>query len=94
MTNHSLPAVIITETTTLESVCGATDQRDVLSPGDRTWGIIYQPGGQRGQMSHYAADDRGAICLGGDSEWGDWIHGRLYTDDGDVYDDDGNPVTL
>ncbi len=49
----------------------AIDQAKELHVGDETWGIIYQPSNQRGQMSRYQYN-RGAIEMGCDSDWGDW----------------------
>ena len=94
MNNRKRDTIVITKDTDLAAVCVASDQRAEPHPGDRTWGIIYQPGGQRGQMSHYVRYGRGAIAFGGDSMWGDWIQGRLHTNDGFVYDDHGNLVII
>jgi hypothetical protein len=50
--------------------CAAIDQRDELAVGCETW-EIKTPEGQRGQMTRWP-DGRGAICLGGDSQWGNF----------------------
>lgn len=71
------------------------DQRDALELGCETWGITYE-GGQRGQMTVWP-NGRGAICTGGDSDYGDWDEAdRQLTlderdEDGDaiVYDESG-----
>ena len=70
-----------------------TDQRGDLVPGCRTWGIL-MTGGGRGQMTVYPTQ-RGALCLGGDSAWGDWDSATrtLSCDSGPVtVDDAGNEV--
>jgi hypothetical protein len=36
-----------------------------------TYGFLYE-GWQRGQLTVYHDDGRAAICLGGDSDWGEW----------------------
>jgi hypothetical protein len=58
------------------------DQARALIVGCRTWGIFYEPGRQRGQMTVWP-NGRGAIDFGGDSIWGDWdeTHQLLVTDD-------------
>ena len=71
--------------------CSAVDQRDELVPGAETWGIAYEPGGQRGQMTRLP-NGRGAIELGGSSEWGDWVGGLLVLDCGARYTEDGEEV--
>ncbi len=71
----------------------AGDQAEELVPGCETWGIIYQPGNQRGQMTRWP-NGRGAVCFGGDSQWGDWVDDKLHIDDtGEVYDEDGELVS-
>ncbi|GAA5514755.1 hypothetical protein Dcar01_03516 [Deinococcus carri] len=63
------------------------DQGTELETGCETWGILYT-GGQRGQMTRWP-NGRGAVCFGGDSEWGDWDGEILTTDDGTRYNEDG-----
>lgn len=65
--------------------CAACDQEQELQIGDETWAIFYE-GGQRGQMSAFENSGRGAICTGGDSEWGDWRDERLCLDNGGIVD--------
>lgn len=48
------------------------DQREEVEPGCETWGILYQPGSQRGQITVWPREGRAAIALGGPSVWGDW----------------------
>ena len=55
----------------------ACDQANELEPGCETWGIIYEPGGQRGQMTIWPEDQRGAVCHGADSAWGDWYSNKM-----------------
>ena len=52
-------------------LCRAVDQAAELVPGAETWSIRCS-GGQRGQMSRWP-NGRGAVSLGGDSLWGDWL---------------------
>ena len=81
---------------TRENIDGLKEQMPIdqgleITPGCITWGIMYEPGGQRGQMTAWP-DGRGALCLGGDSAWGDWDAEltTLYTDpDGIPYDSEG-----
>ncbi len=49
------------------------DQARELKQGEvvSTYGFLYE-GGQRGQLTVYHSSGRGAIFLGGDSDWGDW----------------------
>jgi len=56
-----------------------------------TWAIYYQPGDQRGQMTVWPVTGRGAICMGGDSIWGDWDEEsrRLHCESGAVYNEHG-----
>jgi hypothetical protein len=71
--------------------CAALDQRAELDVGCETWGILYD-GSQRGQMTVWPMDGRGAVCYGGDSFWGDWHEGSrtLRLDStGDIIDADG-----
>lgn len=74
----------------------ACDQADELEPGCETWGIIYEPGGQRGQMTIWPDSGRAAVCHGGDSTWGDWDSDDLTLqcdDPRDVfYDADGEEI--
>jgi hypothetical protein len=67
------------------------DQAREVVVGCKTWAVYY--GSQRGQMTVWPSG-RAAICLGGDSEWGDWDFqaGMLTTEAGVRYDDDGNEV--
>ena len=66
------------------------DQTKELVPGCITWGIIYQPGSQRGQMTRWP-NDRGAVTWGADSAWGEWWDDVLILDDGESkVDEDGN----
>ena len=72
------------------------DQRVEFAIGTETWGIILAAGGQRGQMSRYTGG-RGAIAMGGDSDWGDWYHDAdhgdyLMTDAGLAYNQDGDNI--
>jgi hypothetical protein len=84
--------VTIDNIETISDTMAAGDQSDELCPGDETWGIIYQPGNQRGQMTRYA-NGRGAVCFGGDSEWGEWDEGILTIDNSGIrYDEDGEDV--
>jgi hypothetical protein len=55
--------------------CAAIDQENELIPGARTWGILSDGTGERGQMTRWP-NGRGAICNGGDSIWGDWANVR------------------
>jgi len=79
--------------------CCSCDQARELRPGCETWGIIYPPGNQRGQMTRWP-NGRGAVCFGcesewGDweSEWGDWEGDLLHIDNEDLYyDKDGEMV--
>ena len=70
------------------------DMRDAPI-GAETWGIIYQPGNQRGQMVRvvsgalYDHCERGGIMTGGDTAWGDWYDGVLTLDE---CDDEGNSI--
>jgi len=64
----------------------AIDQAERLEPGCETWGIIYR-GGQRGQMTRWP-DGRGAVCWGGDSDWGEWLGDDLHLDNGGIVDED------
>ena len=70
--------------------CAALDQARELTPGAETWGIIYQPGNQRGQMSRWP-DGRGAVSFGSDSIWGNWEGDVLVTDEEEdvYYDEEG-----
>lgn len=43
----------------------ACDQAADLMWGCETWGILYAPGDQRGQMTRWP-DGGGAVCLGGE----------------------------
>ncbi len=70
-----------------QEACVACDQSAELVPGCITWGIVYD-GEQRGQMTRWPSD-RGAVCLGGGSSWGDWDGDRLVLDDPDEH---GNAV--
>lgn len=54
-----------------EEMQNALDQAAELEPGCVTWRITYQ-GGQAGRMTRWP-NDRGAVCKGGVSVWGDWI---------------------
>ena len=77
--------------TEARAACVAIDQRDALTVGASTWAITYA-GGQRGQMSEWP-DGRGAIYLGGPSEWGDWEGDELVTESGERYTRDGSRIT-
>lgn len=90
------------ETVTAENIAEikqsiSCDQAYELEVGCETWGILYQPGNQRGQITVWP-NERAAICLGGDSSWGDWMPNQqiIILDDTDdegaqiVYDADGN----
>lgn len=68
----------------------ALDQAEALEPGCETWGITYD-GGQRGQMTRWP-NGRGAICRGGDSDWGDWDGDILILDCGERVNDAGETV--
>ena len=68
----------------------AGDQASELVIGCETWGIIYQPGGQRGQMTRWP-DGRGAVAFGGDSQWGEWFGNILVLDESDP---EGNILVL
>lgn len=78
----------------------AGDQRKELEPGCETWGILYQPGSQRGQITVWPHKGRAAVCFGADSLWGDWdpnartIHLDETAEDGTliVYDENGDVV--
>jgi hypothetical protein len=79
------------ELTAVRKAHPALDQACELCVGAETWGIIYE-GGQRGQMSRWPTS-RGAICLGGDSLWGDWYGDQLRIDDGlTIYNEDGEEI--
>jgi hypothetical protein len=65
----------------------ATDQYEELIIGAETWGILYDPGQQRGQMLRLP-NGRGAVEFGADSEWGDWDNDILTLDEA-VETDDG-----
>jgi hypothetical protein len=73
-----------------KEACIALDQRRELEPGCETWGITYA-GGQRGQMTRWP-NGRGAICRGGDSDWGDWDGDTLILDCGERVNDAGQTV--
>lgn len=75
---------------TVKSEMTALDQIKDVEPGCETWAITYE-GGQRGQMTVWPKTGRGAICFGGDSEWGDWdVNARtLHLDEPDT---DGNTI--
>lgn len=51
------------------------DQRAEVKLGEviSTYAFLYE-NGQRGQLTVYHSQGRAAICLGGDSDWGDWDH--------------------
>lgn len=76
------------------------DQARELAIGCRTWGVTYA-GSCRGQITVWP-NGRGAVCLGGDSVWGDWGNNAqlLYTEDYDesgrsiAYTTDGEQVAL
>ena len=74
----------------VRSECVAIDQRDELSPGCETWAIKCT-GGQRGQMTIWPYDRRGAVCWGADSSWGDWDADRriLTLDSGEEVAEEG-----
>lgn len=81
------------ELETAKTAMSVNDQRDELVIGCDTWPITYDPGQQGGQMTRWP-NGRGAICLGGDSDWGDWGDDVLTLDnpseDGSVrYDEHG-----
>lgn len=77
----------------------ANDQKAEIEPGCETWGIKYD-GGQRGQITVWPHNRRAAICLGGDSIYGDWDSNvrTIHTDDEDengnkiVYGEDGAQI--
>ncbi len=81
----------------VKTTMAACDQEGQLIPGCETWGIIYQPGNQRGQMTRWP-NGRGAVDFGGDSAWGDWKGELLLLDERDeneqdvYYDEDGDRV--
>jgi hypothetical protein len=66
----------------------ALDQAEALEPGCETWGITCA-GGQRGQMTRWP-NGRGAICRGGDSDWGDWHGDTLILDSGERVNESGD----
>ncbi len=74
--------------------CSALDQRVELKVGCETWGITYS-GGQRGQMTVWPYENRGAVCWGGDSAWGDWDASTktLTLDSGELVNEDGFSCT-
>jgi hypothetical protein len=76
----------------IKGMMAACDQATEVYPGCVTWGIIYD-GGQRGQMTIYPKTGRAALCLGGDSIWGDWSGGCLHADSGEeIWTSDGELV--
>ena len=76
---------------TVRETMHGRDQAEELVVGCETWGILYQPGNQRGQMTVWP-NGRAAIMLGGNSAWGDWIDGQMLTDDGELYDSAGELI--
>ncbi len=53
----------------------ANDQVDQLSIGQTVSTYAFtSDGGQRGQLTVWHDQQRGAVALGGDSDWGDWDH--------------------
>lgn len=77
----------------VKETMAAWDQAADLIPGCVTWGIIYQPGNQRGQMTTWP-NGRMAISCGGDSVWGDCeSDGTFFLDeDPGVIDDTGERI--
>ncbi len=73
--------------------CAALDQRAELKAGCETWGITYE-GGQRGQMTVWPEEGRGAVMWGADSEWGDWDDATrtLHLDSGMTVNDIGEAI--
>ncbi len=78
--------------TEAREACVAIDQRNELKAGCETWGITYE-GGQRGQMTVWPEEGRGAVMRGADSQWGDWDETTrtLRLDSGDPVNADGYP---
>lgn len=70
--------------------CIALDQRRELEPGCETWDITYA-GGQSGQMTRWP-NGRGAICRGGNSDWGDWAGDTLILDSGERVNESGATI--
>ena len=76
--------MLLTHAVTAENIedvraaMAALDQAAELEPGCATWGITYA-GGQRGQMTIWPSG-RGAIAIGGTSDWGKWENGILTQD--------------
>jgi hypothetical protein len=67
----------------VQETMGALDQRAELVAGCETWPI------QGGQMTIWPEASRGAIAWNADSHWGDWSNGKLYLDNGDIYNAEG-----
>lgn len=67
---------------TAKEDCPPLDIRAELVPGCTYWRAEY------GYMAIWPSG-RGAVCFGGDSDWGEWEQGYLMLDNPDS---DGNPV--
>lgn len=93
MITASLITVTADNLTEAREACAAIDQSSELKPGCETWGITYA-GGQRGQMTVWPAEGRGAVMWGADSQWGDWdgTTRTLRLDSGETINDDGEVV--
>ena len=92
-TAYPMDAILVTDDNIedVREIMCAADQADEIYPGCVTQGILYEPGQQRGQLTVYSNNMRAAICIGGYSVWGEWDDDAetLTTDDGIVYDEDG-----
>lgn len=80
--------------TAARAACVAIDQRSELKVGCATWSIAYE-GGQRGQMTVWPEEGRGAVMWGASSQWGDWdaTTRTLRLDSGEIVNEDGDVVS-
>ena len=94
MTAYTLDVITIDTESDLEDAreeVSTVDQADLLVVGCQTWGVI-QADGNRGQMTIWP-NGRGAVCYGGDSDWGDWDP-EAETLTLDATDDDGDVIRV
>jgi hypothetical protein len=68
------------------------DQAAQLAVGCVTWGVLYEPGQQRGQVTVWPDADRAAVALGGDSIWCSVQGGRYVAEDGTTFDAAGREI--
>jgi hypothetical protein len=69
------------------------DQRELAKPGERVSYWTMDEGGRRAEsITVFHERKRAAYFNGGNSEWGEWDHGRLYLDDGTILDANGVEV--